>query len=196
MEHSLTSELADYQQQFRDNRSAAHELCNPLTREAFNWQPSEGRWSVAQCLTHLAVSGKLYSDAILHAAQAARAAGRVGTGPFRYGRLSRMMLRSLDPENQRRFKTPRKFVPPPTESAIGPVLKALDSALDRWEHCLEISDGLDLARVKVTSPALPLLRFQLGATFAMQAMHERRHLQQARAVTTAPGFPASPLEDS
>jgi len=196
MGHSLTPELADHRQQFRDNRSAAHELCNPLTREAFNWRPSEGRRSVAECLSHLVVSGKLYSDAILHAAQAARAARRVGTGPFRYGLLSRMMLRSLDPQNRRRFKAPRKFAPPPTESAIEPVLEALDSALDRWEHCLEISDGLDLARVKITSPELPLLRFQLGATFAMQAMHERRHLQQARAVTTAPAFPASTLEDS
>ena len=196
MGHSLTPELADYRRQFRDNRSVARDLCAPLTHEAFNWRPSDGRWSIAECLTHLVISGQLYSDAIQHAAQIARTAGRSGTGPFRYGLLSRMMFRALDPENQRRFKAPRKFVPPPAASAIAPVLDSFDSVLDRWEHCLEISDGLDLARVKVTSPASPLLRFQLGATFAMQALHEQRHLYQARAVTTAPGFPAPPLEDS
>jgi hypothetical protein len=41
-----------------------------------------------------------------------------------------------------------------------------------------------LSRIKVASPVLPLPRFPLGALFAIQAAHERRHLQQA-AVTLA-----------
>ena len=67
MGHSLTPELADYRRQFRDNRSVARDLCAPLTHEAFNWRPSDGRWSIAECLTHLVISGQLYSDAIQHA---------------------------------------------------------------------------------------------------------------------------------
>ena len=38
----------------------------------------------------------------------------------------------------------------------------LESARGGCDECLEASNGLDLAWVKVTSPAMPLLRFLLA----------------------------------
>ncbi len=190
MAETLIPELAAYQGQFRDNRVAARELCEPLTAERFNWRPADGGWSVAECLTHLNISAALFSEAALRAARDARAQGREGTGPFRYGLLAKIMLWSLNPENRRRYKAPRKFLPPPTDYEVELVLGEFIASERRWTECLEAASGLDLARVKVPSPAMALLRFPLGATFAIQATHERRHLQQARAVTTDPNFPA------
>lgn len=49
---------------------------------------------------------------------------------------------------------------------------------------LRSADGLDLARIKVTSPVTRLLRLSLGQWLAGLAGHQRRHLWQARQVKT------------
>lgn len=192
----LVGELSEFQTQFGENRVTARDICEPLTREAFNWRPADGRWSVAECLGHLNISATLFGEAALRAAQTARSSGRVATRPFRHGALSRLILWSLDPDNRRRLKAPRRLVPPPTDYDVQVVLEEFVASQRRWEACLEAANGLDLVGVKVPSPAMPLLRFSLGATFAIQVTHERRHLHQARRVTTTRGFPASPVEDS
>ena len=195
MADSLVSELAEYQQGFRQNRELARHVCSNLHAEAFNWRPADGRWSIAEYLTHLNIAATLVSDVTRRIVDEARAAGRVSPGPFRYGVVSRIMLWSLDPGNRRRFKAPSKFVPPATTYDVEPVLEAFVGLQETWEDCLHAADGLDLARIKVPSPAIGLLRFPLGATFAIQVTHERRHLHQAREVTALPGFPGVPVED-
>ena len=192
----VTSELACYKKDFRDNRSTARNLFSTLTSQEFNWRPNRGRWSIAQCLTHLIISSKLYSDAILTAVSTPQPVWKVEPGPYQYGLFSRLMIKSLDPDNRRRYKAPRKFTPPLIHYSVDSVITEFESSGDRWEECLKCSNGLNLAKVKVTSPVMPLLRFQLGATFAMMVMHERRHLLQAQTVTTTAGFSDIPLEDS
>jgi hypothetical protein len=55
---------------------------------------------------------------------------------------------------------------------------------------LRQANGLDLSRARVRSPASKWLRMPLGSGFAVMTAHERRHLWQARRVTSSPGFPA------
>ena len=47
---------------------------------------------------------------------------------------------------------------------------------------LERADGLDLRRVKVSTPISRFLKMSLGMMFAQVAAHERRHLAQAQRV--------------
>jgi hypothetical protein len=189
--HPLTGELAGHQAHFRENRVLADELCANLTGAQFNWRPEPGRWSMAECLAHLNISAKLFGHAIASAVAEARAAGLVGTGPFRYGPLSRWFLGFVEPDSKKRYKTPSKFAPKPSERfEVERVLEEFRTAGARWEQCLQKANGLDLARVKVRSPALPLLRFQLGALFAIQSAHETRHLRQAERVKATVGFPS------
>jgi hypothetical protein len=178
-----TPELAEHARHFSEHRTIAAQLCAGLTVTQFNSRPGPERWSIAECLVHLNISARLFGDAILRAVDHARAAGVVGAGPFRYGPFSRWLLRAVEPGNHRRYKAPRKFVPPPTATyEVAPVLDEFRAAGDRWDECLHRADGLHLARVKVPSPAVPLIRFPLGAVFAIQAAHERRHLVQAQQV--------------
>lgn len=188
---SLTDELAGHQRQFDANRDTADELCRELSREQFNWQPEPGRWSMAECMVHLNISARLFGEAMLSAAEAARTAGVFGEGPFHYGLVSRFFFRAIKPGNQKRYKAPRRFVPPAVEHEVGAVLDEFRAAGTRWEACVQQANGLDLARVRVPSPALSLLKLPLGAMLAIQAMHEQRHLLQARLVKEADGFPAA-----
>jgi hypothetical protein len=185
----LEPELAAYDEQFRENRAIAERLCAGLTTDQFNWRPAPDRWSVAECLVHLNLSARQFSARVDEAIDRARPAGLTGSGPFRYGLLSRLMLRAVSPGGTRRYKAPKQFAPPRTAHDVTDVLASFRKAGETWAACLRAACGLDLARVKVPSPAVPILRFPLGATFAIQAAHERRHLLQAERVLSASGFP-------
>ena len=191
MEEPLYPELAEYQRQFAASRREAAELCAGLSNGHINWRPAPTRWSIADCLVHLNVSADVYTRQMRSAIENGRARKLMAPGPFRYGPLSRWLLRWLEPPVRRRSKTPRQFYPPSgVAHDIEDVLNQFRDAGRMWDQCLRLANGLDLARVKVRSPVVPLLRFQLGALFAGQAAHERRHLWQAKQVKAAPSFPS------
>jgi hypothetical protein len=52
------------------------------------------------------------------------------------------------------------------------------------------AEGLDLARVKVASPANRLLRLSMGIWFAATVAHAQRHFEQAARVVREEEFPA------
>lgn len=190
MEAPLSPELAEYQQQFRANRPRAAVLCSGLSDVQFNWVPEPGRWSIAGCLLHLIVGAEAFTRAIGIAIERGRARGLLADGPFRYGLLSRTLLGSLDPPVRRRYKTPARFYPVTEPQQVTDLLRRFESVGLKWDECLRGAQGIDLARVKVPSPVVPLLRFQLGALFAGQAAHERRHLWQGEQVRADSRFPA------
>jgi hypothetical protein len=176
-------QLAACRATFRENRVVADRIAGALTIEQFNWRPAPGRWSIAECLVHLNISAQLYAPAMQSAIRAGRSQGLLGGGPFRYGVLSRWMLRAVDPSNRRKHKSPAKFVPgAATTYRVDDVLGAFRAAGARWERLVEEADGLDLTLIKVRSPAVALIRLPVGAWFEIQAMHERRHLLQAEQV--------------
>jgi DinB superfamily len=182
MSESLHADLAACLATFRENRAVADRLTHGITPEQFNWKPGPDRWSAAQCFVHLKVSARMFADRIEEAIHQGRASGLVGSGPFRYGPIARWVARAVDPAGQRKYRAPAKFVPTPDQMYdMGEVLTAFHAAGERWQRCLQAANGLDLARVKVRSPALPIMRFPLGAIFGIQASHERRHLNQAAA---------------
>jgi len=164
-------------------------LLRPLDDPQINWRPEPWMWSIGQCVDHLTRTNGLVL-APLHAALAqARVRGRAGQEPFHYGFLSRWFLRSLSPESKQRVKTPRKYTPAP-EHRTTLLEKEFTRVQQDLLSALAASDGLDLGRVFVRSPALWLLRVPAGIWFAGLAAHEARHLRQARAVRDHPAFPS------
>lgn len=195
MSDLATEELAGYRRELEANHQAAVELCRTLSAGQINWRPEPGRWSVAECLHHLGVSARAYETKILAAARTARARTLFSTAPSRFGWLTRRVIREMEPPPRSRQRSPKRFRPP-AESLEPTEIRAIVEATARtWDQCLTESAGLDLTRVKVRSPAVPLVRFRLGALFAIIAAHERRHLWQAREVCGRPGFPGGDSDD-
>jgi hypothetical protein len=183
-------ELDDYARQFREVRDRARRLTSGLSAEQFNWRPSLGRWSIAECLEHLTVTSSAICPKVRAAVARGRERGLTGRGPFRYGWLSRWFEASMEPPPRRRFPTSKVFEPTPgSDYRIADVLQRFEAAGVQYQECLDAARGLDLQRIKVVSPVSPLIRFPLGGYFRGQTAHERRHLWQAEQVMTATGFP-------
>jgi hypothetical protein len=98
----------------------------------------------------------------------------------------------MEPPPRRRTKAPAVFaVSTNSNHRKDDVLAAYRATGDAWLALLESARGLDLRRVKTTSPVTRFMRFPLGAYFRVSTAHERRHLWQAEQVAAAPGFPTA-----
>ncbi len=185
---SLPPELAELDRQFAAAKADASELVNGLQELQFNWRPSAGSWSMAECLLHL----NMVRDRCVHTLETtladARARGRVGHGPFGYGWLGKWIMAHTEPPSKHKYRAPRAFTPAHGQpiTAVLPTFRHLQEQLSRQ---LEQASGLDLSHIRVPAPEARLLRFNLQLTFAWIAAHERRHLWQARQVRNHAAFP-------
>ena len=163
-------------------------LVLPLTDQQVNWRPSDGRWSIAECMAHLVATARAYVGPIDLAVERGFSRGLLGGREFHPGWLGRWLITQMEPPPRRRMSAPGKIVPQSFASVAtlrrdyGQVHRDLTAAVSR-------AAGLDLARVKLSSPLMPLLRQPLGTWLLFLAAHERRHLWQARQVRQEPGFP-------
>jgi hypothetical protein len=175
---TLNPDLASLQSQFAAIREDAAHLVEDLNDDAFNWEPAPGRWSIGQCFAHLNIVDGKDVDMMAVAIENARSNGVTGEGPFRYGALSSYFIKMMEPETRLKAKAPRVYVPPP-RADLGLTMAEFWRVQTRLAQLVVAANGVDLARVKVSTPMATWIRFSLGQRFRLIAAHDRRHLFQA-----------------
>jgi len=180
---TLAPQLGDFDAAYAAIASRADALLAGLTPEQFNWRVEAGRWSIAECLRHLVIADGLYLTKMDQMIAAARAKGLTGPGPYRFGWFGNWFARSLEPPPRYKVKTQLVFDIErgrdwPMDETVAGFRALVEGLRDR----LRRANGVELGRVKTTSPATRLLSFSLGACFAILAAHQRRHLWQAEQV--------------
>ena len=177
----LGEDLQNYHQQFQSIKLDAQEILADLTDIHLAWQPGKDRWSIAQCIDHLLVTGNNSLSNIRTAINEARSKGLFSEGPFRYGVLERWFVRQMEPPAKIRFKAPRAYLPSGQRN-YAEIVRNFYILQDEFLKCIQESKGLDLARVRVSNPVIRWFRLSLGQEIAFNAAHERRHLWQAQQV--------------
>lgn len=172
----------------------AEALATGLSEAQGRWRHRPGAWSVAECLSHLAVLNRTYLDDLARVVADARAAGRSARGPWRLSWFGRTFTRAMGPVTGhglgRKLPAPPAYAPP-SDVRLAAALADFRAVQAAMVERVRAADGLDLGGIMVRSPAWPALRFSLLTAFAALAAHERRHLAQARRVVATPGFPAA-----
>ena len=163
------------------------ELVGELDGNQANWRPGPDRWSVAQCLDHVAV----VAAAALPGLESLVAAGprRAGPASVRYGLVARWFLAAQAPSSRVRSRTPRPYFPSASEIDLDAATARFRAVQERLDAAIGAADGLDLARRRMASPAQALLRLPIGIWLQALPSHALRHLEQARRVRAEPGFP-------
>jgi hypothetical protein len=163
-------------------REVASRLVDGLSDEQFNWRPAPDRWSICEILGHLIAVGDRLGDAIDDALERAHRAGHLSRGPFRYGWFEKWFTRTAtDVARRRKVKTSKLYEPRPGRPA-SEVLSEFRALQASMVERMEAANGIDLARVKVRSPALRAVRMSLGMWLEMVAGHQERHFRQAEKV--------------
>jgi DinB family protein len=186
----LHSDLDDIQRQLHRLTSSVEVLVKSLDDAQMNWTPATGRWSIAQCLEHLTLTNRRYRQAMEEAIAQGRKDNRYSSGQYRHGWLGEKFVKSLEPGAGFKVKT-LEAITPVFPLASEKVLREFFEENRTLVALADQANGLDLGRVRVTSPFLKLLKVSLGQAFRVITAHERRHLEQARAVRADRGFPVA-----
>ena len=177
------------------NVSHLESLTHGLSDAQFNWKPEPGRWSMAECITHLNIANGGDLAPLDAAISKGRAGNRTGEGPFAYGFLSKKFVATMEPGGKRKIKAPKLYIPPP-QAGKDETVKEYRRIAQELRQLTRSADGLHLARIKTAMPALPValrpfVKMPLGARLHLITAHDRRHLTQAEAVRHDPDFPKS-----
>ncbi len=188
----MNADLESYRLQLLSIRQDVPGVWNGLTDAQFNWKPAAAKWSIGDCFAHLNETAKRTVPTLDEMLARARRQGLTSDGPFVLGLVERMFIKSLEPPPRMRAKAPKRLQPIP---ATHRSLEAVSREFMEWQDAIDIrlerADGIDLTRVKGPSPAVPLIRWTLGAMLSITLAHERRHIWQAREVRNHPSFPRS-----
>ena len=151
-----------------------------VSEETGTWRAAPGKWTIAECLDHLAVGNRVYLEAMGPVADRAVAEGRTRRGPARPGLVGGWFARYLEPPARPllKSKAPRKIAPrvsPP----LGAAAAAFLASHEEVRAFLRQFAASDLAGVTFPNPLVPGVRFSLASGLHILAAHERRHLWQA-----------------
>jgi hypothetical protein len=168
----------------------ARQLVAGLSEDQLNWKPAPDRWSIAQCLNHLAVATEKFGPYLTEALAHGKAKYPVNSAPpYQPSWMGGWLIKQLLPEATRKIPAPKIFRP----AEAAPIHGALDQFINEHQKFLTFvrqADGLDYNKTKMRSPVTPLMRYSLADAFVITAVHGQRHLAQARKVRETPGFPA------
>lgn len=168
-------------------KSEARRIAAGLTEAQLSWTPLEGKWGVGLCLEHLIATDQSYFAGMRRTLTKAREkATRAPTYGWKPTLAGRFLLNAVRP-GSRSVRNPRVFAPP--HAPRDRVLDTFLAVQDELVALMREADGVDLNRAKLSSPASPLLRLNLGDAFTILVLHTQRHLQQAQRVLEESGFP-------
>ncbi len=180
---SLHPQLDGYRQGFVDLKSRARRITTDASNDVLVASPDAETWSVAQIFDHMNTAGWLVLNEMEQAIRRAHESGPSGEPPFTYGFISRWFVRSMKPSSRWTFTAPSVYEPDDSETLYPTeAVQEFLALQDDFANCIGMTEGLDLRRIRVASPAVPLLRISLGAWFEASLAHQRRHLVQAERI--------------
>jgi hypothetical protein len=171
------------------NSAEARSLVAGLSEEQLNWTFAPNKWSMAQCVDHLAVTSQAFGPHFTTAIKRGRERWPVsGAVVYRPTWVGGWLLKQVTPEVTRKLPAPKVFRPtqaPLIKGALEKFLKEQDVFLG----FVQAAEGLDYNKTRLRSPVTPLMRYSLADAFLVTVLHEQRHLAQARRMRETQGFP-------
>lgn len=180
----------------------ARALVSGLGEALGTWRAAPEKWTIAECLDHLAAGNRVYLEAMRPPADRAVTGGRRRRGPAQPGLIGGWFARWMEPPARPLFRTkaPRK-IRPRVSPPLGDAVAAFLASQEELQAFLRQFAAIDLAGVTFPNPLVPGIRFSLATGLHVLAAHQRRHLWQGwnvrRDAERATGaMPATPLTPS
>jgi hypothetical protein len=173
-----------------ENSKAARELVSGLSNAQLNWKPAPEKWSIAQCLDHLAIAAQKFDGYFSGALARGRKNWPVTAGPaYRPSFMGGWLVKYVSPEAVKKLTAPKVFRPAESANIDEPLEKFLKQQ-ERFIEFVRATNGIDYNKTRLRSPVTPLMRYSLADAFVITVVHGQRHLAQARRVRETPGFPS------
>lgn len=173
--------------EFGRAQARLHRVAAAVPAERWAVRADPARWSVAECVAHLNLTGRAYIPLLSRALDQARAQGGAPPERYRRGFLGWLVALAVGPQPRflprrwGRARTIPAFVPSgdlPRDQVVGEFdrLQAEQVALVRAAR------GLPLERVTIASPFNARVHYNTYACLVLLPRHQQRHLDQAERV--------------
>lgn len=172
--------------ELNDATARAWKLINSTDGRLFTVRPQPASWSAAECLAHLSVSSEMFLPVIRTAVDDGRRNGLTAKQKKEptMDLLGRVLRWAMEPPIRKRYKTTAPFVPKSVRAkadAFGEFAALQSKLID----LLHDARGLDLTKIRITSPFDRRVRYNLYSAFRILTAHQRRHLWQAEQAVAA-----------
>ena len=177
--HPQLEQIAD---EFHFATARLHALVRVVPIDRWPERRDPARWSVAECVAHLNLTGAAYVNILREAIDRGKGmAESPFTGRHRRDFMGWLLWKTMPPPVRMKVKTIARFIP----ESVAPVA-TLEAEFVRLQDAqlalLESAEGLDLARIKVQSPFNAKLSYNLYSCFSILPPHQHRHLWQAEQI--------------
>lgn len=173
----------------KKNSHEAGILAGGLSEAQLAWTSAPDRWSIAQCLDHLATTSKAFEPYLNVAIKRGRDKWPVQSPvPYRPSLVGGWLIRQVVPEARRKVPAPKVFRPSQAPLIVN-VLETFLQQQDEFLRFVSEAEGLDYNKTRLRSPVTSLMRYSVADAFVVTVVHGWRHLAQARRMLETPGFP-------
>jgi hypothetical protein len=183
------TQLDDIVAQFERAQQRLHGVVAAVPDERWSRRADPARWSVAECVAHLNLTGQGYIPLLETALAQARALG--GPAPRRYRQtlLGWLVARVVGPVPRGRRWSRARTIPafvPAGDLPRAVVLAEFDRLQAAQIALTRAAAGLPLERVRITSPFNARVRYNIYSAFVILPRHQERHINQAEWVWSQP----------
>lgn len=162
-------------------RSRLHALAATVEDADWNRRPDTNRWSVAECVAHLNLTGEAFLPLIDEALGRAYARGGGVRRRLRRSIAGWLLWRLMAPPPRFRAKTTARFLPT-GDLTRARLIERFDALHEELIGRIHRADGYPIDRVRLVSPFDRRAKYDVYGALTIIARHEHRHLWQAEQV--------------
>lgn len=171
-----------YINSFENAKTTAEKFILSVDETQFLQPPDEGRWSIAECYSHLIKYGDLYYDDLAKCIAKSEYTTENLEQSFHPRWIFQKLVSYFEPPYKIKLKTISRMKPEPVSDFNR--MELLDEYInlqDRFIAQLEKGQHshIDLNAAKIRHPILPIIKMTLSECFALAEAHQRRHQWQA-----------------
>lgn len=187
----MQAQLAAIIAEFEGAQARLHHLDAAVPSERWNTRADPMAWSVGECIAHLNLTSKAYIPLLRAALAEGSTLGPAKHGRYRMDPVGWLMSRAVGPMagigrlRIGKVKTKPAFVPA-SDLPKGEIVAEFDRLQAEQIAITREADGLQLERLRITSPFDARVSYNVYSCLAMQPRHQHRHLWQAEQVWGPP----------
>lgn len=159
-----------------------------LNGSQLNWKYSPERWSIAECLDHLAVTNNLYLKGILNQVTEKQVICDDSTELVRHRLFGKLIIKAVDPYNSKKTKTFKVFYPA-SSNYDSTVIENLIQVQKELINFVAGSVNLNFNKYSLTSPASRFIHENFCDVLEIIRLHNQRHLHQINEIISSDKFP-------
>ncbi|MFK7773909.1 MAG: DinB family protein [Saprospiraceae bacterium] len=173
--------MNDWINQIDKTTTEFQQLFNELSQKDLNWKPTPSTWSIAQNIDHLIVINKSYFPILSDLKSGNLKLPFFGKIGFMVSFFGKLILKAVEPSRKKKTKT-FSIWEPSKSNISGNILAQFSTHQEELKQ--KILDAKDLIKegAIIYSPANKNIVYKLETAFDVIAIHEQRHLEQAKEV--------------